>query len=276
MNLTNIESNFQKVNSMMNKRLIGLLDYLKASVYFSHYNDKNSKNNQENLEKFFKNKILSTNPFSKSKFRANKYSNLSEEKKRNTPLDIVVNVRNNKLVFQKNKYSTPFELHSKMNHFLRNMVVFSKNIHSESKIEKDLKKKYPQIESFSLNKNNIKDISIFPMTPKIKRTNLSIKIDKFTSIKHRNNLTNKISSKKLKNNIRTLFFNNNINNDMDKNILITKNNFEKITKKKVNTISKKDLKNRITKSFRANYYYNKLHLKKLSKNLIKNSYLDNE
>ena len=50
MNLTNIESNFQKVNSMMNKRLIGLLDYLKASVYFSHYNDKNSKNNQENLE----------------------------------------------------------------------------------------------------------------------------------------------------------------------------------------------------------------------------------
>ena len=42
-NLTSREINFQKINSIMNQNLVGLFDYLKASVYFSAYNIKNEK-----------------------------------------------------------------------------------------------------------------------------------------------------------------------------------------------------------------------------------------
>ena len=53
--------------------------------------------------------------------------------------------KNNKINFKKNKFISPFVLHSKKSHFLKNMVVFSKNIHSEERKEENIKKKISKI-----------------------------------------------------------------------------------------------------------------------------------
>ena len=54
--------NFHKINSIMNQRLDGVLDYLAASVYFSRYNDRQIQK-QKNLENFFKSTIFDKKPF---------------------------------------------------------------------------------------------------------------------------------------------------------------------------------------------------------------------
>ena len=279
-NLNNIDSNFIKVNSMMNQRLIGLLDYLKASIYFSRYNDKKTIKYGRNLEKFFKNQIFQSNPFSIPSLKNSPNSNLSENKNKNRPLDIVVNFKNNKLIFQKNKYSTPYDLHSKKHNFLKNMVVFSKQLHSEFKVEKDLKKKYPKIESFPLNNNYKIMKNIGPLTPNLSRGNLSIKTDRFTSMHYDPNNQNsffKNNDKKGKNKIKnaktylSLDKIEKFRNDLDisNNIYITRNNLYNSS-----NLQKNYSKNKSAKLFKANCYYNKLHLKKLSKNLMKYTYLN--
>ena len=106
-NFSNI--NFHKINSLMNKRLVGVLDYLTASVYFERYNDKQNWN-KKNLEKFFKSSIFSKKPFlTKNSYKLNnKKNNL---KKQNKQLNIIVDFRNNQLKIQKNKFTSPFILH---------------------------------------------------------------------------------------------------------------------------------------------------------------------
>ena len=112
--LYNHELNFQKVNSIMNQRLFSLFDYLKVSIYFSHYDDKNNSLNGRNLEKFFKNKIFKRNPFSFPSIKhISKSANVSERKDRKKHINVAVNFKNNKLILQKNKYSTPYDLHLK-------------------------------------------------------------------------------------------------------------------------------------------------------------------
>lgn len=276
--LSNIDSNFITVNSIMNQRLIGLLDYLKASIYFSHYNDKNSK--KSNLEKFFKSKIFRTNPFSSPSFKNSLNSNLYKDKKENIPLNIIINIKNNKYTFQKNKYSTPYDLHSKKSNFLKSMVYFSKHIHSESKIENDLKQRYPKIESFPIDNNN-KNLKIFfPMTPKIaKRKRLLISTDRFTSTyddKNKNLCIKKNKEKIIRNEKEKTFLSFDNKKDLQKyrnhlnnNNHIFNNNINKANKKNNN-------KNKRMKIFKANCYYNNLRLKKLSQNLLKYTYLNED
>ena len=180
--LTTPDINFHKINTMMNQRLVGLLDYLKASVYFSVYNKKNVKN-EKNLEKFFKSKIFAKKPFfikNESKLQ------LSDKKKQNKKLNIIVNIKNNQINFKKNKFISPFVLHSKKSHFLKNMVMFSKHLHSEERKEEEIKKRYPKLESISLNSSeyhNFAGNKIF-LTPRISKYDTGITVernDKFIS-----------------------------------------------------------------------------------------------
>ena len=274
--LNNIDSNFLKLNSIMNQRLIGLVDYLKASIYFSHYNEKNTKKNKRNLEQFFKNKIFKKNPFSSSSIKNSFISN-SENKNNNSPLNIVVNFKNNKMIFQKNKYSTPYDLHSKKHNFFKNMVVFSKYIHNGAKIENDFRKKYPKIESFPINNNYINYKKNLPLTPKIPRAKLSIKIDGFTSTYDDKSSFFKNSKKQIKKrlkNIKTFlsFDNRNEKNENSNNIFNKSSNLFNNT-----GIKRNNARNKTIKSIKkANCYYNNLHLKKLSQNLLKYTYLNEE
>lgn len=270
-NLNFIDSNFIKVNSIMNQRLIGLVDYLKASIYFSYYKDKKGNNDSKNLEQFFKNKIFNTNPFHIQSLKHSLNSNLSENKRRNGPLNITVNIRDSKLIFQKNKYSTPYDLHSKKNNFLKSMVDFSKHIHSEIKMEKDLKQKYPRIESFPIHQNGKNEKKVFPLTPKGSRKKLLIKTaDGFTSTyDDKNNpfKRDKIFKKRIINS-KIFLSDNKIMDKNNKNIL-----YGNIKKEQ---IRKNMLKNKTEKLFRANCYYNNLHLQKLAKNLLKYTYLNKD
>lgn len=274
--LNNIDSNFLKLNSIMNQRLIGLVDYLKASIYFSHYNEKNTKKNKRNLEQFFKNKIFKKNPFSSSSIKNSFISN-SENKNNNSPLNIVVNFKNNKMIFQKNKYSTPYDLHSKKHNFFKNMVVFSKYIHNGAKIENDFRKKYPKIESFPINNNYLNYKNNLPLTPKIARKKLSIKTDGFTSTYDDKNSFFKNSKKQIKKrlkNIKTFlsFDNRNEKNENSNNIFNKSSNLFNNT-----GIKRNNARNKTIKSIKkANCYYNNLHLKKLSQNLLKYTYLNEE
>ena len=274
--LNNIDSNFLKLNSIMNQRLIGLVDYLKASIYFSHYNEKNTKKNKRNLEQFFKNKIFKKNPFSSSSIKNSFISN-SENKINNSPLNIVVNFKNNKMIFPKNKYSTPYDLHSKKHNFFKNMVVFSKYIHNGAKIENDFRKKYPKIESFPINNNYLNYKNNLPLTPKIARQKLSIKTDGFTSTYDDKNSFFKNSKKQIKKrlkNIKTFlsFDNRNEKNENSNNIFNKSSNLFNNT-----GIKRNNARNKTIKSIKkANCYYNNLHLKKLSQNLLKYTYLNEE
>ena len=186
-NLTSREINFQKINSIMNQNLVGLFDYLKASVYFSAYDIKNEKKekNEKNLEEFFKSKIFDKKPFI---LNNNRKSITFNKKKQNNQLNIIINIKNNQIKFKKNKFTSPFMLHSKKSHFLKNMVEFSKNIHSEEKKEENIKKKYPKLESISLNStdfHNFAENQVF-LTPRISRYDAGITVErneKFTSTK---------------------------------------------------------------------------------------------
>ena len=286
----NVDSNFQKVNSIMNQRLFGLLDYLRASVYFSRYNDKNNNKKSRNLEAFFKNKIFKKrNPLSFPSLKhINISSNVSEKKDKKRHLNVSVIFKNNKLILQKNKYSTPYDLHLKKQNFLNDMIVFSKHIHSESKMEKNLKEKYPKVESFPLTqKMDMNNFSL--LEPKItKLRQLSIKTDGFTStfdnifnininnIKRQMHNSKTVLSfrdilkmQKIKNNLRKkkLYINN--NNDDNNN-----NNYIFHNRSNINKIKINNIKSKSNTLLRANVYYNKLHLKKLSKNLEKYTYLN--
>ena len=168
-------SNFQKINSIMNQRLVGLLDYLAASVYFSRYNE-NKSNDKKNLEKFFKSKVFIKKPF------VIKYHNnlKSRNKKPNKYLNIQINIKNNKLNFNKSKFTSPYVLHEKKSNFLKNMVDFSKYIHSEEKKENNIKIKYPKLESISVNSlinPKIEDNNY--LKPQISRVNSGISTDEF-------------------------------------------------------------------------------------------------
>ena len=270
--LNSIDSNFIKVNSIMNQRLFGLLDYLKASIYFSHYNDKNTKKHERNLEQFFKNTIFKTNPFltPTSKNSLYSHSNVSEvkNKNKNVPLDIIINFKNNKYIFQKNKYTTPYDLHSKKHNFFKNMVDFSKHIHSESKMEKDFKERYPKVESYPVGNNNKNLKQFFPMTPIIKRRKLLIKTDGFTSTY--DDKKSFINKNRLKLTNRTILSFDN-KKDMNKNKINSNNLFNNI-----NNRIKSNIKNKTKKVFKANCYYNNLRLKKVSKHLLKYTYLNED
>ena len=183
-NLSNANSNFQKINYIMNQRLDGLLDYLTASFYFYQYNIKNDKN-EKNLKKFFKSKIFEKKPFiMKDETKLNN----QKKERQNKKLNIIINIKDDKINFKKNKFTSPFVLHSKKNHFLRNMISFSQHFHSEEKKAEDIKERYPQLKSsFSLNSDsfhNFSEIKNF-LTPRISRLNSgkSIKDNKYTSTK---------------------------------------------------------------------------------------------
>ena len=137
-NLKSTKINFHKINSIMNQRLVGTLDYLAASVYFSRYNDRQIEK-QQNLEKFFKSTIFEEKPFLMKNEHKLKNTN-AILKKENKQLNIIVNFRNNQLNIKKNKFTSPYILHSKKTHFLKNMIDFSKNFHSEEKKEMTSKK----------------------------------------------------------------------------------------------------------------------------------------
>ena len=79
-NLSSTDINFHKINTIMNQRLVGLLDYLTASVYFSKYNIKKVKN-EKNLKQFFKSKIFAKKPFTINNNSKLKLSNKNQQNK---------------------------------------------------------------------------------------------------------------------------------------------------------------------------------------------------
>ena len=303
-NLSNANSNFQKINYIMNQRLDGLLDYLTASFYFYQYNIK-SDNDEKNLKKFFKSKIFEKKPFiMKDETKINN----QKKKKQNKKLNIIINIKDDKINFKKNKFTSPFVLHSKKNHFLRNMISFSQHFHSEEKKAEDIKERYPQLKSsFSLNSDsfhNFSEIKNF-LTPRISRLNSgkSIKDNKYTSTKElkRNykNLSfinfhsfsaNRLNEKRIKS-TKTIFSLK--NNSSVKNEIIQWKKRLKLKKKNIYERNLDDLPkggtsykgnsnyninnakikiSNLLKVQRPNYYYNNLHLIKLSKISKKNSY----
>ena len=278
MNIKYRESHFQKVNTIMNQRLVGLLNYIKVSAYFSHYDDNKNEENK-NLEKFFRKKIFKEkNSISNTSFKHNKYSNLSEEKKKKMPLDYMLRFKNGEITIQANKYITPYELHSKKNNFLKNIVNFSKDMHSESRVEKDLKEKYPLIESFSFRESKNINKNFCLKTPKIPKRKIFIKTN-ISPIEPKNislyNYNNKPNINKIIN-IKNYFSINNSSKNKDLKYDCIKRNFsndETFFNSAYQRFSKKGLK-KCTKFFRANCYYNKLHLQKMSKKLVKNTYLN--
>ena len=158
------------------------------------------------------------------------------------------------------------------------MVVFSKHIHSESKIEKDLKDKYPKVESFplTLTKKIEPFCPLSPRFPRIKqlqfenygfasiyedllKRNKKNKKNQINCSKTTKSFDNIINIEKLKNNLRKIKLDINNNNDYHLNV----------NKSRINNI-----KNKNSALFRANVYYTKLHLQKLSKHLEKYTYLN--
>ena len=307
-NLANTDINFHKINTIMNQRLVGLLDYLTASVYFSRYNIKKVKN-EKNLKQFFKSKIFAKKPFT---INNNSKLKLSNKNQQNKQLNIIINFKNNKINFKKNKFTSPFVLHSKKSHFLKNMVVFSKNIHSEERKEENIKKRYPKLKSISLNSSDFQNFSknqIF-LTPRISRYDSGVTVernDKFTSTRDfmRNykslndiNFSNLspllLNDKGLKSSRTWLSLDNNNNkeNEMiqwkkrlklklrnlyDRNAIESykgemSSNYKSNYNYRNNSNETKNKSLRSLKTLKPNCYYNNLHLLKLSKIFKKNSF----
>ena len=301
-NLKSANINFHRINSIMNQRLVGVLDYLKASVYFSRYNDKQIEK-QKNLENFFKSTIFDKKPLIMK--NDNKLDNTNTIlKKQNKPLNIIVYFRNNQLNIKKNKFTSPYVLHSKKTHFLKNMIDFSKHIHSEEKKENDIKKTYPKLITKSLNFNDFNDFDEIPkiLTPRINQNNsdvvtkrydfsnrknknlIQMNSDDFSPVKYKENINlndmNRIKT------ART-FLSMDIGKEKEKlewkkrlnikkrNIFIKKLNVSSNTKLNSNLSSNNICNIKTSKKiklFRANCYYNNLHLLKLEKIFKKNSY----
>ena len=279
-------SNFQKINSIMNQRLVGLLDYLAASVYFSRYNE-NKSNDKKNLEKFFKSKV-----FIKKPFVIKSHNNLkSRNKKPNKYLNIQINIKNNKLNFNKSKFTSPYVLHEKKSNFLKNMVDFSKYIHSEEKKENNIKIKYPKLESISVNSlinSKIEDNNYLKL--QISRVNSGISTDEFNYSRYpikskslydlninnlsRMNIIN--NNNKIKSSRTTSYLNyekNKKNRDILqwKKKLKIKNFYDKDFDGDYNS-NNVDEKYKTQRILKPNCYYNKLHLSKISKKLTKFSF----
>jgi len=306
-NLANTDINFHKINTIMNQRLVGLLDYLTASVYFSRYNIKKVKN-EKNLKQFFKSKIFAKKPFT---INNNSKLKLSNKNQQNKQLNIIINFKNNKINFKKNKFTSPFVLHSKKSHFLKNMVVFSKNIHSEERKEENIKKRYPKLKSISLNSSDFQNFSknqIF-LTPRISRYDSGVTVernDKFTSTRDfmrnyknlneinfsnlsplllndkglkssrtwlsldNNNKENEMIQwkKRLKLKLRNLYDRNAVESYKGEMSSYYKSNYN--YRNNSNETKNKSL--RSIKTLKPNCYYNNLHLLKLSKIFKKNSF----
>ena len=285
--------NFHKINSIMNQRLDGVLDYLAASVYFSRYNDRQIQK-QKNLENFFKSTIFDKKPFIvKNEHKLSNTNTIS--KKQNKQLNIIVNFRNNQLNIKKNKFTSPYILHSKKTHFLKNMIDFSKNFHSEEKKENDIKKTYPKLITKSL---NFRDFSEIPSlsVPNIKKYEPNIfykkndlnnkknnKIQEMSSNKYSNIKNNEIIKLSGVNRIKTSKSFLSLDDGKEKEKLYSKKRLFK--KKLLNESSNTKLNYNLSwnnytsikyprkiKLFKANCYYNNLHLLKLGKILKKNSY----
>jgi len=306
-NLSSTDLNFQKINNIMNKRLVGRLDYLTAYFYFSQYNIKKDKN-EKNLKKFFKSKIFQKVPFILEE--ESKINNKKKEKQ-NKQLNIIINIKNDKINFKKNKFTSPFILYSKKNHFLRNMISFSQHFHSNEKKAEDIKERYPQLKSsFSLNLDSFhnfqenknfltprisrinsgistKDKKIFSANKKLNRNYKSLNDIDFHSFSMIKSKDKRIKSSKT---ILSLKNNNKKTNEIiqpKKRLKIKKKNHQernsdemhkegKSYKNKSNNINnmnnaKKKLFNLI-KVQRPNHYYNNLRLIKLSKLSKKNFY----
>ena len=309
-NLANTDINFLKINTIMNQRLVGLLDYFTASVYFSRYNIKKVKN-EKNLKQFFKSKIFAKKPFT---INNNSKLKLSNKNQQNKQLNIIINFKNNKINFKKNKFTSPFVLHSKKSHFLKNMVVFSKNIHSEERKEENIKKRYPKLKSISLNSSDFQNFSknqIF-LTPRISRYDSGVTVernDKFTSTRDfmRNykslndiNFSNLspllLNDKGLKSSRTWLSLDNNNNNNKENEMIQWKkrlklklrnlydrnaiesykgemsSNYKSNYNYRNNSNETKNKSLRSLKTLKPNCYYNNLHLLKLSKIFKKNSF----
>ena len=285
--------NFHKINSIMNQRLDGVLDYLAASVYFSRYNDRQIQK-QKNLENFFKSTIFDKKPFIvKNEHKLSNTNTIS--KKQNKQLNIIVNFRNNQLNIKKNKFTSPYILHSKKTHFLKNMIDFSKNFHSEEKKENDIKKTYPKLITKSL---NFRDFSEIPSlsVPNIKKYEPNIFYKKNDLNNKKNNKIQEMSSNKysnIKNNgiiklsgvnrIKTSKSFLSLDDGKEKEKLYSKKRLFK--KKLLNESSNTKLNYNLSwnnytsikyprkiKLFKANCYYNNLHLLKFEKIFKKNSY----
>ena len=285
--------NFHKINSIMNQRLDGVLDYLAASVYFSRYNDRQIQK-QKNLENFFKSTIFDKKPFIvKNEHKLSNTNTIS--KKQNKQLNIIVNFRNNQLNIKKNKFTSPYILHSKKTHFLKNMIDFSKNFHSEEKKENDIKKTYPKLITKSL---NFRDFSEIPSlsVPNIKKYEPNIfykkndlnnkknnKIQEMSSNKYSNIKNNEIIKLSGVNRIKTSKSFLSLDDGKEKEKLYSKKRLFK--KKLLNESSNTKLNYNLSwnnytsikyprkiKLFKANCYYNNLHLLKFEKIFKKNSY----
>ena len=225
-------------------------------------------------------------------------------------LNIIVNFKNNKINFKKNKFTSPFILHSKKSHFLKNMVVFSKNIHSEERKEENIKKKYPKLKSISLNSSDFQNFTknqIF-LTPRISSYDSGVTVernDKYTTTRDLNrnhkslydiNFSNLypflLNDKGLKSSSTKLSLDYNKENEVvqwkkrlklklrnlyDRNAVEnTKGEMSSYYKSNYNyKNSSNEVKNkslRSLKTMRPNCYYNNLHLLKLSKIFKRNSY----
>ena len=227
----------------MNQRLIAYVDYKKISRYFSNYKAKfQSKKPKSNLGYFF---------------------------------------NGNYLKKPASSYKSPYDLHYKKNILLKNMVSLSQDMHSISDMEKEFKKPKPQIKSFSINRYNTKYNSFLPFRKNndilLLSDNLSDRINK--NILSFNGKENKKLILSYKGYYRKNYPTdiNNRNKKIMREIKINTSNFNNYTNLYFSKEKNKYLlRNKPKINFKANCYYNKLHLLKLSNLLTKNSYLDKD
>ena len=240
----NKKSNFRKKNSIMNNRFIAYADYKKMMTRdLSNYDEYfQIKKQKKNLKYCFNGKYL--------------------------PKSI-------------SSYKSPFDLLHEKTILLKNMITFSQDMHNISEIEKESKKQNPKIKSFAINKNNTKYSSFL----QIRNKNDTLYLSDNLSNKINNNLLNfnAQNDKKLIYSYKVHYRENystdinNINKKIIKAIKLNTNNYNNHTNLYNNNENNRYLLSIIPKiNFKANCYYNKLHLLKLTNLLTKNTYLDKD
>ena len=230
-------SNFIKINSLMNQRLNGLVNFLKTSTYLSYYNDIKKKKFQ-NLSKFFKSNILEKKIICNYKTLHNKI----------TPNLILFDTKHDSFSILKKKHLSPYYLHIRKNHLLKSMVELSKETHSQANMEAKLKRKY-------LHNWKPKKKQIYLLKGREKNEKfLNKNSNEYEGMKTLGNNYNK-------KNIFRKFLNTERNNNFD----INNNNYL------ITDVGVRSKSHNIYTS-RPNCYYNRINLNKIQKKLNKFTY----
>lgn len=235
----------------INLRLVPVMKSAKAIFRFTKNNDNNKINNKIDSNKALKTEINDINN-SRNKL----FFNISKKYSSNIYMKTISNILSTsnsfgkaKTISRKNIFFSPFQEGKKRSKIFKILVDFSKEIHSNKHKENNLINNIVNINSFKTIKENEKiknkKFEIFSQEFSLKR--LRIKDD----IKIENEKNNKKNGNNSKENQKTKFLLNRLNNE--------------------NEIIKNKMKNK-KKKIRPNCYYNKLHLNKINDIIEKYSY----